>query len=284
MSDFLTHLASRSVNRLTVVQPRLASRFEAHSAPPRLDPQNAGFMALETEATLAAQESGGLALSRQARPQDSGSQSERVARRRIDATQSLAVGASEDQPPQNSVMESSTLESRAIAARPSENNAMKNSPLESRVIAHPLPEDTNPIAPNMVSPQPLRSFSSLSHSSPQMPVQPLASPVDSVERVTSREPAALTERREVFPQIFKPDEPSIVPTNIRVQPQVTSRLESSPESIPTVAAPQPATIHVAIGRIEVRAQTAAPPKASPRRPAPALTLDHYLSQRAGGQP
>jgi len=72
---------------------------------------------------------------------------------------------------------------------------------------------------------------------------------------------------------------------IAVQPQITTYAESSQQRQNVSAEPPEAapTIHVTIGRLEVRAT---PPPSSPknekRSRAPVMSLDEYLRQRAQG--
>ena len=75
-----------------------------------------------------------------------------------------------------------------------------------------------------------------------------------------------------------------VPKGAFLVPAVAARRTAAPASETTAPGRQPAasppTIHVTIGRVEVRAVA---PVASPRRPstaAPALSLDEYLRQRS----
>jgi hypothetical protein len=66
--------------------------------------------------------------------------------------------------------------------------------------------------------------------------------------------------------------------------EIAARLAPhSPARSPEVQGPAPATIHVTIGRIEVRATPPpAPAKPQPRPAPPVMSLDEYLRQRASG--
>jgi hypothetical protein len=269
MSDFLTHLASRSMNRLPVVQPRLASRFEAQAAIPginpesfdreRLDQVNSELVVLETEG-LPDRESAVADQPTQPIPRESDPSPDRRPRQRQNTAQSLLNRMSEAQPASNNEIESNVIQRRS-------------------------PETANLIEPSIVSPQPLLPFSALSSTNLQPSVQPLGSTTgDPRTREASHNADSLTERQDKFSQRLQPTEPSTGPSGIQLQPQITPRIEPSLLGFPAVATPPPPpTIHVTIGRIEVRAQTAAPAKSEPRSPAPALTLERYLSQRSGGQ-
>ena len=72
---------------------------------------------------------------------------------------------------------------------------------------------------------------------------------------------------------------------IAVQPQITA-LEESPKQrqfVPVKPLEAAPTIHVTIGRLEVRATSPpSPPQKEKRSRAPVMSLDEYLSQRANG--
>jgi len=93
---------------------------------------------------------------------------------------------------------------------------------------------------------------------------------------------------ESTPERFAPPDGPLPVAPRTVRPQPEGHLEREPRE-PGVAAPElPApTIHVAIGRIEVRAVTPPPTlparRATPVRPSPALSLDDYLERRNEGR-
>jgi hypothetical protein len=287
MSDFLTHLASRSVNRLPVVQPRLASRFEVQAAIPginpgsfdreRLDQVNSELVVLETEG-LPDRESTIADQPTQPRPRESNPPTDRMPRQSQNTAQLNRTN--ETQPTANNAIESNAIQWRS----PETANRIEPS-IESNVIQWRSSETANRIEPSIVSPQSLLPFSALSNTSLQASVQPLGSTGDSRSREASHNADSLTERQDKVSQKLQPAEPSTGSSGIQLQPQITPRIEPSLLGFPAVATPPPPpTIHVTIGRIEVRAQTAAAPaKSEPRSPAPALTLERYLSQRSGGQ-
>jgi hypothetical protein len=68
-------------------------------------------------------------------------------------------------------------------------------------------------------------------------------------------------------------------------PAIAARRAASP-ALPAVTAPpaaEPPTIHVTIGRIELRAETTATERRSaPAKSSPVMDLDTYLSSRRGG--
>lgn len=84
-----------------------------------------------------------------------------------------------------------------------------------------------------------------------------------------------------------PDAPPVAPGTVRPRINIHGERDSRE---PRVAAPESSapTIHVAIGRLEVRATTPPPPMPPerwtvPDPPGPVLSLDDYLKQRNGGQ-
>jgi len=86
---------------------------------------------------------------------------------------------------------------------------------------------------------------------------------------------SISPRREIAENVLSESTPSHAPMTPRMQPMPPF----------TPPAPEPPTIQVTIGRIDVRAQT--PERHQPRpprtrtRPQPALSLDDYLKQRGG---
>jgi hypothetical protein len=97
--------------------------------------------------------------------------------------------------------------------------------------------------------------------------------------------------RPTPPQVVASDVQPAAPARVIAQPQVAVAAAARPAALDAAAGklnaqqePPPApTIHVTIGRIEVRA-TPAPSSALPSRPkpAPTMSLDDYLRQRNGG--
>lgn len=88
-------------------------------------------------------------------------------------------------------------------------------------------------------------------------------------------------------QARQSDSPSprrIIPTQVHVTQQERA-LNTKEQTVPPVAPQVPPTIHVSIGRIEVRAVTPSTPapRAKPARPSPSLSLEDYLKQQRGGR-
>jgi hypothetical protein len=68
-----------------------------------------------------------------------------------------------------------------------------------------------------------------------------------------------------------------------IKPQIVSLPESIAASVP-IAQPEPPTIQVTIGRVEVRAiSTASPPRQPAKSPTPNLSLEDYLRSGNGGR-
>ncbi|MBX3057990.1 MAG: hypothetical protein KF770_16105 [Anaerolineae bacterium] len=105
----------------------------------------------------------------------------------------------------------------------------------------------------------------------EQPIQPL--PPVAAAPVGVPEPASqpTTDPAAIRPEQIKP----FIPANGR-----------APHHPPPVTPPEPApTVHITIGRIEVRATPPPPAKAAQKQPrTPVLSLDDYLRQRNGGRP
>jgi hypothetical protein len=302
MSDFLTHLIGRSQNRLPLVQPRLASRFENRVAKPDLGLASTGLR--EWEESLSQPKNPIFEAIYPSSPQPSSPQPlslapVEVTRRRTNPARSPAVRTLENDSSQvlsPETSENSSMVSGAIAVHNNGNQGLEQSgfeqsgfeqsgfeqsEIENGAIQPRLPEATNLIAPSIVRPQSSLPFSALFNASFPS-VQPLPRSVDLTEQRVSPDLDALTAKPDKVSQALQPAELSILPASNRVQPQITPR----PENFPVAAPPSPPTIQVTIGRIEVRAQTAtvhSPVQSKPTPHRPALTLDRYLSQRSGGQ-
>lgn len=269
MSDFLTHLVSRSITPVPSVQPRLASRFEA-IAPAADAAFNSSLGAEQLEATSAPQ-----AVS-QPTPQ---------------------VNYPPQRPP------SSAKPPMASTDEPPSHRSELFQPVQP--LAPQFPE---PVVPReAISPQrPAPSGEPRTSAPPPFipePMEPPAIAALHTEIVVSenQREAYLQEGRSPAPPamitvdrliadpippigtqvaIPRPDLPEPLLTPRQAAPSSVSR---SAMSAPEVSTPPP--IQVTIGRIEVRA-TAQAPASKPASAAakPALSLEQYLQQRAGGRP
>ena len=134
---------------------------------------------------------------------------------------------------------------------------------------------TAELAGEGISPLPVQSSTSLEPTTAAAPLRPPIS----------------TARTAVHPSVIV--KPAATPDQAQregilspaVRPLTPFARISPPQVPPVVAAVPPPTIHVTIGRVEVRAT---PPAGARQRPpaaaAPRLTLEEYLRRRASGGP
>jgi len=267
MSDFLSNLAAKNLNRAPVIQPRPVSRFEAAPArrtlisDPLFDPE-----ALERVET---------AESDVPRPSS-------VAPRQIPIVSPSPI----DPQPRSGesllrpVSPPLQIEPQAIAPRPPEPpraepragaNVTEIRSVIERPIIHAATTERIIIEKEAAAPDraaPLIGLETTAKPLPAddhtaIPSRPIVTPV--IERVVQ-------ERSDrVQPQA----------SQARFAPRATAPQSRKAEQPPPAV--EPPTIHVTIGRIEVRATSpAAAAKHSPRSTS-TLSLDEYLRSRDGGQ-
>jgi hypothetical protein len=130
-----------------------------------------------------------------------------------------------------------------------------------------------------------------------------AAPALVIERVVVSEPPHPADAPRPAPPSLVVAQPRVAPAPADIQPRPhapltldqlpinprSASMQSARRSIPPSAAPQPATtaeptIHVTIGRVEVRATPQPAPAAKPTSAAaPTMSLDEYLRARDGGR-
>jgi hypothetical protein len=88
--------------------------------------------------------------------------------------------------------------------------------------------------------------------------------------------------REQPPSSDAPQAVVVQPRVMRIEHRGEDRSNSSPLAMSVQAPPPAPTIHVTIGRIEVRATTPAMPASKPRPAPQTMSLDDYLRQRSRG--
>ena len=249
MSDYLTDLAARTLQRAAVVQPRLASRFEPTSAA-----QSGGWLAghafaghaFETEAAEERESDPMAAATSWATP---------MAAPMATPHDGLAMPGRR--------LDSSVVEATGQGPSLSTNSASNSSEAHLRQAASGFASGVSaaPAAAPLVT-------------RPTV-AQPLTAPGAPRPAMAPVEPSRLAERGL-----------AAFPTVVVAQPHVTLR-PASEAATPVPATPPPApTIRVTIGRIEVRAipPPATPaPRARPPQPNPAPSLEDYLKQRNGGR-
>lgn len=176
------------------------------------------------------------------------------------------VPAAESRPPRGNTAEIQTTP------------ALQRRVIERVIVPQPLPPPAAQPAPipapqrraieQTILSEPARSADSL-RPAPQVVEQPLVVPATTGVQPTPPLHAQLIETQ-----------PSLVPTPSIIQP--------ARRPLPATIVPQPAastpTIHVTIGRIEVRATPQPSRQAQPRSaPVPTISLDDYLRGRNGGR-
>ncbi|MCO5194761.1 MAG: hypothetical protein M9928_20435 [Anaerolineae bacterium] len=130
----------------------------------------------------------------------------------------------------------------------------------------------SPATEDIASSQPAE----LPQTSAESPELPIAAPT--VPVAAARQTVAADRPVESVPKPTRPHRGQASAENAPIQPAIT--LE--PIAVPQQSQSTESTIHVTIGRIEIRANTPQPQPTPPQpRFQPALTLDDYLKQRNG---
>lgn len=267
MSDFLSNLASRSLNIVPVVQPRLASRFEPLPFTGRLSSAASFEMqAAETYETERSVKDHGPTAQTPVRAPD-----KRVIESRR-TTSSVSP-----QPPDMLGERRDGATGQAAHLMPSQNVP----PRQPSAHAPVLPVKT---VAQRVHPQPTVTASGMGQDQPPVPLTGRlpTGDVTTSSAFENEAGSALENRiRRVVGGQFSAVEGRDA---TRVSPLSESLPPSQPES-PEMAEQTP-TIRVTIGRIEVRAiiEPSSPAsRRAPARPAPQLSLADYLKQRGGGR-
>ncbi len=279
-NDFLSHLTWRSLRSTEVdsttseLRPRIASRFE----PPVTPIMPLGDTPLEAEVAYGAESMQAVrprampmhhehGVDEQARLSDrdqAQAMANRVAHLEIPAPQ---VAVRSETPP--------------VASSPNGAEPMATSSMGSNERPVAQPEPTLPASRRLA---------------PIEPAQPIGIDSGPARDDTLQWSATSVAQRQATLAVAAPLN-KVVPDRIKIAQLAAKSLTSAtearlvpatamperkPQPLEVEAVPRAPTIHVTIGRIEVRA---APPIASPRRtpPAsPAMSLDEYLRQRRGG--
>ncbi len=137
--------------------------------------------------------------------------------------------------------------------------------------------------PALVMPQPLSSLTA--QTTPALPTSTSEKPPRGYVALQSQMTLALSAPRDVQPQFLAHS------SLLMAQPPLKSispSIQPTRRAMPPAVVPQPATaettIHVTIGRVEVRATLApAPATKLTRASAPVMSLDEYLRARSGDQ-
>ncbi len=305
MSDYLSGLAARSLLSTDVVLPRRASRFEPapgealfpHAPSSQIDGLARG---LEDFAELAAETAPPASRRRMAsQPAERALPSLDVATPRQPSSETgadaLNAHRRSDTQVATLVLPAPQARSRLSPARQPGEPAAQPGLVAS---IQPAPHAAAPVSRQGVSTGLAKPQVGESVRRPDRPLERGEVPgLD--QRIRSSVGAALAlelaqnagQDRPTPPQVVASDVQPAAPARVIAQPQVAVAAAARPAALDAAAGklnaqqePPPApTIHVTIGRIEVRA-TPAPSSALPSRPkpAPTMSLDDYLRQRNGG--
>lgn len=286
MSDYLSNLAARSVNLAAVIQPRLASRFEAARAHDMLGVPLAVSSLTEEEGMAEAPTDVSILLPQEQRiepkataPDDNVLRTSPLPKTQISFpkardTASVAVPRSEER--------SLEKNERRGELPP----LVRTSPRERQPLLPTLPAQPQAVLPAdhvVLSPeaQPLvaESIPQSTESEQQPTRQPIISSITHVvvERatehsVTTQEQLATHASQSVVvrPRVALAERQGNTTANIGTGP---ARVHEQP--------PAP-TIHVSIGRIEVRATGPGAPAPKLRSASQTRSLDDYLRRRSSG--
>ncbi|HEY0098599.1 MAG TPA: hypothetical protein VGB76_06560 [Pyrinomonadaceae bacterium] len=293
MSDYLKHLAARSLNRTPSMQPRVASRFEPSTlaaAPPASEPVLDSTQLDAEENARPLSPSGAHAP----QPTENRQRTADTAPRSLDATP-LSEARHESRTHNDAVQPPETSSSR-LPYQTSPSNVFTPSSVreQARSPAQATPETERTPPPQASEEAHLR----LRHAGDPQAHRPPETNESALERSIRRIVAGEFEAREAevaaggssrsHARTGKGMPPPVMPVSTvasRRSP-VTTR-----EQADASAQASPPIIRVTIGRIEVRAVTpqgqrvearSAPPAGA--RPDPARSLREYLKQRSGGRP
>ncbi len=292
MSDFLSNLAARSLGSAEVVRPRLASLFE----PPRPSvASSAGMLdgpSVFEDVVPDARPAAALEVTRlvESRPTSYAED-----RGRNTQMQRTVVPAASDSPSRPT--EGVRLASMSQAASaPTETGAESRPPEVPKAPPawiHDLRPATPPPMVRALETERVRRSGPDSLAGRPALTHDRGDASESSSRSAGSEPRRsvsehLGSSREIGPPVVRRGEPTELPTQrpsapatIVVQPRVAPYSEpASPARSRRAATPEP-TIHVTIGRVEVRAMQPAAPIAPRERRAPtAMSLEEYLRRRA----
>ena len=274
MSNYLDHLVSRSLGYTDRVKPRVPSLFEPLSETIGLSSALAGEEnVLTVPSTSEKTELGG------SNPQAFKVQELEPQVRTQQLSSSTSFPGQESSSP---IVIPSKADHRLIEETPQP---------QAQPLLSPL---SNPSAISLLrSPQPLviehrvESAISASQSTATPTRQVKASSAPETDSARS-EQGIIPTGTTITPVVLSAMSPMPVEKTPAIRPAVVT---FSPASLVSpseaIASPQPAsslpTIHVTIGRIEVRATPPAATQPKPRSVSPVMNLDEYLRQRGGGK-
>jgi hypothetical protein len=314
MSDYLKHLAARSLNRTLSIQPRLASRFEppsrAAASPPASEP------ALDRDQLDMEDDTRRLSPPDAAAPPRAGSQQRMadVPPRSLDAVPRSLDSSQRafDASPRSDARAGIRPRVDTEQTRAASSMMPPHQPQPSSVFAPPPGQqpsahtssgetsETRRDAPAQ-SAQDARAALQPEDDTPT-PRRPPATNESALERNIRRIVAGEFEARDAEAEVDRAPRPPVrdgdrkrqvvEPISIVAARADAGREQAARDQADASAQTSPPIIRVTIGRIEVRAvNTPAPPgargearPAAEARPDPARSLREYLKQRSGGRP
>ena len=261
MTDYLGQLVLRGRQPDLAVEPRQASRFER----PR-QPALALATELPTGPHAATAEPGGASRDVASAPAGGRHQPPRAVAVTVNAT-----------PPDHSGESPAAAHSVSTSARA----PLRQPPAVLRDSETPRPFDRGPSSPAIlherVPSAPLTPLANMPAPRSQKQIEGDSSSRDAAGLDHERPPARVRVTTEAVARVDRPRPPELLPASTPNARQATP----AARDIERAAAGAAPTIHVTIGRVEIRAGAAAPVarKASPRPPT--MTLEQYLRQRRG---
>lgn len=308
MSDYLSRLVERSLNRTEVIKPRLASLFEPSVQGEPVFGDDSGSERLDASSTSDETVHDNLqyvwrsdqtSQLKSAALQPAGSwQQQTTSQSRSGMTPQAASSPLSSVPPEVTAQSSGVFVPRNTASSAARSSGEKTPQQKS---IQDLPALSSGDETHLASPGDAAERNrSPTHEPVIQPSTIESSPPTSPE-VTAQPPAGRMAQQESDHKMLTPPSPSggetYQPPRVTaernrestrepaIQLITTEQIVPSDKTQPRASEPaEPAVIRVTIGRIEVRATTPPLPAAPRTRPpGPALTLDDYLKQRNGGQ-
>jgi len=280
MAGFLTHLVQRTLAASPVLAPRLTGRYEgpreASDAPPAHDMGDMPGLAARGQARPdASAPAEGMPQPNATRPRHA------RAMEADDLDPVLAGMPPDDDTPGLEVADPEVAASLDASPAPRhagidaarQAQSAVSPPAPEATPAHPSPADV----PNVLPQQPASIPLPVRH---QVEVRAAARTTSSAAPETPA-PMSNAAASSFVPSVdaSPPSHPEPAVAGMLIEPRLPRGGEHSPQHAQAPAAP---TIHVTIGRIELRAAAAAPPRGPAK--APTLSLSAYLERRAKGSP
>lgn len=295
MSDYLSHLVARSLDRTEVIKPRLASFFEPSVQGEPVFGDESGSERMD--ASYAPDETGYDNL-------QSAWLSDQTPQLKSDALQPARSGSQQTPGQPRSGMTRQALPASSSSSVPPEVTAQSLKKTPQQKPSQDLPAPSGGDEPYVASPGAAAERSRASAHEPAIQSIPIESSPPTLQEVTAQPSAVRMVQQESDHEMLTPlappspgDGETYQPHRVTaernrestrepaIQPITIEQIVLPDKTQPRASEPaEPAAIRVTIGRVEVRATTPPqPPAPRTRPPGPALTLDDYLKKRNGGE-